>query len=63
MVKRGGVGMTLKGEPQGGLHGDGAVLCFDHGGSCTIQQFNNKKQRTYTHTSCQCQPPGFDVVL
>ena len=26
-------------------------------------QFNNKKQRTYTHTSCQCQLPGFDVVL
>ena len=50
MVKRGGVGMTLKGEPQGGLHGDGDVLCFDRGGSCTIQQvIKTNKELIHTH--------------
>ena len=59
MVKEGGVGMTLKGEPQGGLHGDGAVLCFDRGGSCTIQQVIKNRELTHTH----CANVNFLVLM
>ena len=57
--EKGRGGYDFKGRTPRRSSCDGAVLCFDRGGSCMIQQVIKNKERIHTH----CANVNFLVLM